>query len=201
MLKISLGGVGGCNLAAALRRLDQPAYPYDWIYSNQSFVLRSFNDFNAFFTFDPKYVYDRTKLLDKDKGGILLHDFTDFCEHSNAVIERYKRRFARLKDALESRTPILFIRVGDDLKKPLSPLHYYDEIFVREEESICAYSELMTKLSALFNKKCSILYISSATNSDSPTYQNVIVKTVPDPHNHELLFSIISEVETELWHM
>jgi hypothetical protein len=28
---ISLGGIGGCELAKALRNLNQPAYPYDWM--------------------------------------------------------------------------------------------------------------------------------------------------------------------------
>jgi hypothetical protein len=35
---ISLGGIGGCDLAEALRKLNQPTYPYDWLITTQSFT-------------------------------------------------------------------------------------------------------------------------------------------------------------------
>jgi hypothetical protein len=60
---ISLGGIGGCDIAQALRELNQPAYPYDWIISTQSFVINSFDNINNFFIFDEKYVYDNQKLI------------------------------------------------------------------------------------------------------------------------------------------
>ena len=39
---ISLGGVGGCDLAQSLRDLNQPTYPYDWLITSQSFIIKSF---------------------------------------------------------------------------------------------------------------------------------------------------------------
>ena len=78
MKLISLGGIGGCDLAEALRKLNQPTYPYDWLITTQSFIIDSFNDFNSFFAFDAKYVYDTEKLLVYNKKAIMLHDFNNF---------------------------------------------------------------------------------------------------------------------------
>ena len=47
---ISLGGVGGCDVASSLRAVvNQPSYPYDWLISAQSFVIDSFLNFENFF--------------------------------------------------------------------------------------------------------------------------------------------------------
>ena len=48
MKLISLGGVGGCNLAFTLRKLNQPTYPYNWLITTQSFVIDSFLKFENF---------------------------------------------------------------------------------------------------------------------------------------------------------
>lgn len=57
---ISIGGVGGCNLATKLRNLNYKTYPYDWIHSTQSFILNLFNKFENFFEWDKKYLYENT---------------------------------------------------------------------------------------------------------------------------------------------
>ena len=74
---ISLGGIGGCDLAQALRKLNQPAYPYDWLITTQSFIIKSFNDFNNFFVFHRYYVYNNNNLLVYNKKAIMLHDFNN----------------------------------------------------------------------------------------------------------------------------
>ena len=79
---ISLGGIGGCELATALRNLNQPTYPYDWLITTQTFIINSFNDINNFFVFDEKYVYNE-KLLVYDKKAIMLHDFNNFLLNIN----------------------------------------------------------------------------------------------------------------------
>ena len=38
---ISLGGIGGCDLATALRKLNQQTYPYNWLITTQSFIIKS----------------------------------------------------------------------------------------------------------------------------------------------------------------
>jgi hypothetical protein len=108
---ISLGGVGGCDLAQALRDLKQPAYPYDWLITTQSFIIDSFNDFNNFLNFDNNYIHDTTKLLVHDKKAIMLHDFYDFDLQKEEVIAKYKRRFDRLNNCLQSEEDILFVRI------------------------------------------------------------------------------------------
>ena len=77
---ISLGGIGGCDLAQALRNLNQTAHPYDWLITTQTFILQTFNNFDSFFIFDNAYihVYNETFLLEKEKKAIMLHDFNNF---------------------------------------------------------------------------------------------------------------------------
>jgi len=134
---ISLGGVGGCELAHALRTLGQPSYPYDWLITTQSFIIRSFNDFDQFFQFDEQYVFDTTKLLTADKSAIMLHDFHNFVVERDTVIAKYRRRFSRLNAALlDTTSDILFVRICDNLDNPLHPLEYYNSIFDRECEDI-----------------------------------------------------------------
>ena len=70
MKLISLGGIGGCDLAESLRSLHQEAYPYDWLITTQTFIINSFNDFNKFFVFDTSYIYNETNLLTVDKKAI-----------------------------------------------------------------------------------------------------------------------------------
>ena len=73
---ISLGGVGGCDVASSLRAVvNQPSYPYDWLISAQSFVIDSFLNFENFFEIDERFVHNKTFLLNKNKNAVMLHDF------------------------------------------------------------------------------------------------------------------------------
>ncbi|NBQ42373.1 MAG: hypothetical protein EBU23_07520 [Mycobacteriaceae bacterium] len=194
-LKISLGGVGGCALAEALRGADQPSYPYDWLITAQSFIEESFNDMNGFFDFAEELVYDTTKLLTRRRNAIMLHDFADFQAQRAGVIAKYTRRFARLDAALRGPHPILFVRGADDLGAPLSPRNYYDQIFVREAEDVGRWSALMVATSARYNKRCELLYVcADAGGLHSHSHSHVTVRALPDPKNVAALQALIAEV-------
>jgi len=172
---ISLGGVGGCDLAQSLRDLNQPTYPYDWLITSQSFIIKSFNNFDNFFIFDDKYIYDSQKLLDVNKKAIMLHDFHNFRLEKNDVILKYNRRFERLNNDINSNEEILFVRMYDNLEEKLQPLNYYNDIFVRDEEDISKWNEFISKLSTTYNKKIILLLITSNNNICNDNYSNIII--------------------------
>jgi hypothetical protein len=194
-LKISLGGVGGCALAEALRGADQPSYPYDWLITAQSFIEESFNDMGGFFEFAEELVHDATKLLTRRRNAIMLHDFADFRAQRADVIAKYARRFARLDAALRGPRPILFVRGADDLGAPLSPRKYYDQIFTREAEDVGRWSALMAAVSARYNKRCELLFVCADAGDPHPhSHSHVTVRALPDPKNVAALQALISEV-------
>jgi hypothetical protein len=168
---ISLGGVGGCPLAEALRTLNYLAHPYDWLISTQSFILRSFNNFDRFFIFNNTCVHNNTMLLDYDKKGIMLHDFNNFTIERHTVIEKYKRRFDRLNKALNSKSNILFVRIFDTLSQGLRPEGVYDNILYRDDESILIWEEFINNIKNIYNKNINLLILTSTElpriNSDN----------------------------------
>jgi len=161
MTVISLGGVGGCQIAGILRKLNYLTYPYDWLISTQSFVIDSFLDIHNFFTYDNVYVYDTTKLISPKFNSIMLHDFNNYLLEEKNIINKYNRRFKRLHDSLENKEPILFIRAIDNLSIPLVPENYYNNIFKREYESIDKWEDFINILSIKYKKNIYLLLIIS----------------------------------------
>ena len=153
MIIISLGGVGGCDLATALRNLNQLTHPYDWLITNQSFILSSFNNFDLFFDFNTNYVYDTEKLITKNKHAIMLHDFKNFILEKEKVIEKYKRRFHRLNTNLNSIEDILFVRIYDNLEEELKPKNYYNNILIREKEDLKKWEQFILFLQNKYSHK------------------------------------------------
>lgn len=177
---ISLGGVGGCELAHALRTLGQPSYPYDWLITTQSFIIRSFNDFDQFFQFDEQYVFDTTKLLTADKSAIMLHDFHNFVVERDTVIAKYRRRFSRLNAALlDTTSDILFVRICDNLDNPLHPLEYYNSIFDRECEDINLWIRFIDTRFIDTNRRIRILCITNQSNIIDSKDSRVIIRYSP----------------------
>ena len=123
MTVISLGGVGGCQIAGILRKLNYLTYPYDWLICAQSFVIDSFLYINNFFTYNNTYVYDTTKLISPKFNAIMLHDFNNYLLEEKNIINKYNRRFERLYNSLENKEPILFIRYIDNLSIPLENMN------------------------------------------------------------------------------
>ena len=140
---ISLGGVGGCILAESLRDMNMVTYPFDWLITTQSFVIDSIENSDNFFIFEKEYVYNESYLLAEKKNAIMLHDFNDFVSEKENVIAKYDRRMNRLKEVFRSKKDVLFVRLMDNLSVPLSPLNFYDDVFVRETESISKWKEFM----------------------------------------------------------
>ena len=167
MKLISLGGVGGCNLAFALRKLNQPTYPYNWLITTQSFVIDSFLKFENFFEIDERYLHTNTTLLNKNKTAIMLHDFKKF--DKIVVTDKFQRRYNRLKDAMQSSEDVLFIRAMDDLDVPMIPRGAYDEIFNREEDNIQLWSEFLNRQQNKFDKEIKMLLLAHNEKLVKPT--------------------------------
>jgi len=190
---ISLGGIGGCDLAHALRKLNQPAYPYDWLIKTQSFIIKSFNDFNNFFVFHRYYVYNNNNLLVYNKKAIMLHDFNNYFAQKESVIAKYKRRFERLNEALHSNEDILFVRIYDNLEEKLIPDNYYDNILIRDEEDIQKWEDFINDIQSKYNKKIKLLIITSKEDICSKTYNNIIMHFTKEHKNPESIYNIIKD--------
>jgi hypothetical protein len=188
---LSLGGVGGCDLAQALRELNQLTYPYDWLITTQTFIVNSFNDFNNFFIFDEKYVYDTTKLIDYNKKAVMLHDFNNFTLQKNEVITKYKRRFERLNECLNENEDILFVRIYDNLEDKLMPNDYYNNILSRDNECMQKWENFMNEQQN--NKIAKLLLITNDENICSKTYTNIIVRFTKEHKNKNIIKTIIQE--------
>ena len=160
---ISLGGICGDELARALRKLNQPTYPYDWLITTQSFVIFSFNKFKRFFNFDDdSCLYNHDKLIDENKKAIMLHDFQNYDAEKNGVIQKYKQLFERLNSALtEDDESILFVRICDNVEEPLTPLNYYNNILTREKEDYNKWNDFIQNQEAIYNKKMKLLLITN----------------------------------------
>lgn len=191
MIIISLGGIGGCDLAEALRKLNQKTYPYDWLITTQSFIINSFNNFNNFFDFDEKYVYDNTKLLMYNKKAIILHDFNDFASQKEEVIIKYKRRFQRLNDSLYGNEDILFIRIYDNLEDKLIPIDYYNNILIRDEENIEIWEKFINYIQNKYNKNFKLLIITNKQDICNKHYNNIIMHFTKEHKNHNVICKII----------
>lgn len=190
---ISLGGIGGCELAQALRNLNQPTYPYDWLITTQTFIINSFNDINNFFVFDEKYVDNNEKLLVYNKKAIMIHDFNNFFLQKEDVITKYKRRFERLDESLNSNEDILFVRIYDNLQDKLVPYDYYNNILIRDEEDIQKWESFINCIQSKYNKKIKILIITNIENICSKTYNNIILFFIKEHQNNKNIYNIIQD--------
>lgn len=174
---ISLGGVGGCQLASALRIRKFETYPYDWLITSQSFIIDSFDNIDNFFNFEDSYVYQNNNLVSKNKNAVMLHDFTNFQTQKNDVIEKYKRRFNRLSESLKNKDKILFVRVMENLQEILYPLNFYDNIFIREEENMTIWEEFIKNIKEKYNCDFHLLLITNETKylNKSQSYKDITI--------------------------
>ena len=194
---ISLGGVGGCDLATSLRNLNQPAYPYDWLITTQSFILKSFNNFENFFLFDEKYVYNNSLLLEDNKKAIMLHDFNNFFLEKNEVIIKYKRRFERLKFNLNSNDDILFVRIYDNLKEELT--NDYNNILIRDNEDIIKWGEFIDNIQKKYdNDKIKLLIITSQEGICNSSTDNVFLHFTKEHKNTKIIYDIINNYKNQI---
>ena len=195
---ISLGGIGGCDLAHALRNLNQPAYPYDWMITTQSFVINSFDNINNFFIFDEKYVYDSEKLIMYNKKAVMPHDFKNFTLQKQNTIAKYKRRFDRLNTTLNNNEDILFVRIYDNPEEKLIPLDYYNDILIRDEEDISVWEKFINKLRNEYYKKITLLVISSNKDICNQKYNNIIMYHTTEHKNYKVIQQIIQDTVKSL---
>lgn len=198
---ISLGGVGGCDLATTLRELNQEAYPYDWMITSQTFVMDSFNQFDRFFEFDEQFIYvhptmmrHQKNLLTRSKNAIMNHDFKkDFHSDVKQVVEKYKRRFARLQNTLQTEDVLWFVRIQDNTTCPLYPPNYYDEYYIREPESITKWDHFMDTINRQYKIRGKLLLISDTEVPSEHVKHVVFVQvTNTEKQNTECLKKIIT---------
>ena len=190
---ISLGGIGGCDLARALRDLNQPSYPYDWIIATQSFVINSFNDFNNFFVFDEKYVWRYGLLCVNKKNALMLHDFNDFTSQKEEVIAKYKRRLQRLNDCLHGNEDILFVRIYDNLQEQLVPVGAYDDVLIRDNEDVQQWESFINSIQIKYNKKIKLLIITNRKDICNKTYDNIIMHFTEEHKNPKINYKIVQD--------
>lgn len=193
---ISLGGSGGCPLAYVLRELNQPTYPYNWLITTQSFVIDSFFDESKFFSFENKYVYNKTYLLDRNKKAIMLHDFKDFKKQSDAVIDKYKRRFDRVRTSLNDDKEVLFVRLVDDVNGRTDTTGFYDKIFIRDDEDVKKWEEFMNRINETYEKQMSLLLISS-DDTISTEHPNISIAYVNVKEEKQIKDAILKHIKYE----
>jgi hypothetical protein len=197
---ISLGGIGGCDLATALRHLNQLTHPYDWLITTQTFIINTFNNFENFFNLNEKYVYHSTVLLDKNKKAIMLHDFNNFVLQKNEVIAKYQRRFERLNKNLNSNDNILFVRIYDNLEEELIPNTYYDSILIRDHEDIKKWEEFIFNIQNKYNNdKIKLLIITNKEDLCYATYDNIILRFTKEHKSSKAIYDIIQDTITTLF--
>jgi hypothetical protein len=193
---ISLGGSGGCPLAYVLRELNQPTYPYNWLITTQSFVIDSFFDESKFFSFESKYVYNKTYLLDRNKKAIMLHDFKDFKKQSDGVIDKYKRRFDRVRTSLNDDKEVLFVRLVDDVNGRTDTTGFYDKIFIRDDEDVKKWEEFMNRINETYEKQMSLLLISS-DDTISTEHPNISIAYVNVKEEKQIKDVILKHIKYE----
>ena len=142
--------------------------------------------------FDEKYVYNDA-LLVYDKKAIMLHDFNNFLLQKEGVITKYKRRFERLNESLNSNEDILFVRIYDNLEEELIPIDYYNNILIRDEEDIEKWEIFINYIQSKYNKKIKLLIITSKENICSKTYNNIIVRFTKKHKNNEIIYNIVQD--------
>lgn len=180
----------GCVLAEALRDLGYPTHPYDWLITTQTFIINSFNDFYIFFCFDEKYECG-SMLLDENKKAIMLHDFQNFILEKSQVIKKYKRRFDRLNENLNSNDNILLVRVYDNLNEELIPKDFYNNILIRDEENIEKWEEFIYNIQSKYNNNIKLLIITNNQVICNRNYNNIILHFSNELRNNKIFYNII----------
>ena len=178
MIFINLGGLGGCRVTDIMINLGikKETYPYDWIFSNQNFVIDSIlSNGSNFFIFEDSYVVSTQHLISPNKNAALVHDFYgDFNEKKDIIINKYKRRIDRLFNAINTQEEILFIR--DIVDTPEHRLPYFEKVDVPgyqiESDDIIKWDAFITKINEK-NYNCKLLLLSRNNNlkSNSPNIE------------------------------
>jgi hypothetical protein len=138
--------------------------------------------------FDEKYVYDDNKLLTYNKTAIMLHDFNNFFLQKEDVINKYKRRFQRLNDSLNSNEDILFVRIYDNLQEELIPKDYYKNILNRDEEDINKWEFFIQELQSKYNKKIRLLIITNREDICNKIYNNIILYFIKEHKDNKIIY-------------
>jgi hypothetical protein len=181
---ISLGGLCTTTQGLEMVGLRQEGCPYDWLYSNQSFIFDTFLNPNNFFDFDDKTQYftlpyfddkeqKRLEIRHKNRNAIAVHEFennhlaaitgvgyvncVEFVEHMELVKAKYKRRFERLYDNLNCNEPVLLIRTIDD-KKP-APEELENDYINIENDNIEYWYNFIQNLETQLNKPFFLLIV------------------------------------------
>jgi hypothetical protein len=205
---INLGGVGGCDITQAIQRILTvlPRYPYDWLLTNQSFIIRTLLDNKCFFNFEDKTKLHGKEVHVEEMDGMSVHDFPDSfdeTEHKRLVPiikEKYERRMERMNDALFSEESILFVRLSNNTETSKDWINRFHCI----RDDYFKWAEFTKYLNTYFKKPIYLLIIT--TNEEeyrenrNTDYENVIVRFFDDKNiedtdlRHYLLSLLINDI-------
>lgn len=104
-------------LTTVIRKFDQPAYPFDWNITNQSFVIKCVESGGShFFEFAERHMVDGF-LLSPHNDAFLFHEYKHdrplWIENGD-IKETYLRRLHRLLEAYYSDSELLLCRHAID---------------------------------------------------------------------------------------
>lgn len=175
---INIGGVGSCQVTEALKILNksQERYPYDWLICSQSFILDTFENIifkennnilnnirNHFFDFEDEKYIEGYNFFNKNKNAFSPHDIHVNFPYNNInaknILEKYHRRFLRLKEALEntSNEDILFIRRTEN-----EPYHIeWENLYKNESENFVLWQDFINKLNEKYKKNIKLLILTT----------------------------------------
>jgi hypothetical protein len=201
---VSIGGCGGCPVIQAINDVvgGQAALPYDWLMTTQSFVIRSFLQQDTFIDFsNSNNVRDGTKMITNERDAMSIHDFSSHEQEKSDVISKYKRRFDRLNEIMESDEPVLLIR--RTINEPLSNINEWreKELIYAVNDNFVLWANFRNKLSSTYNKPN--IYILLMTESleeyTSNKYlesENVFIRHCQEayPPNHTAFIPLIVDV-------
>ena len=151
---ISLGGAGGCGIAMFLRTLNYKSYPYDWLYSTQSFIINSFFDKTLFIQRDKRDIDNHALFYDDKIVRVTASSIHDELHELDCIKSKYDRRFLRLYSDLQSNDNIIFVRllVKNNIKHGITEynniIYNYNETF----DIIDEWIDFINKIKLKYNK-------------------------------------------------
>ena len=185
---ISLGGAGGCGIALYLRKLEQPAYPFDWLYCTQSFIINSFFDKSKFIDWNKRDSNNYGVYFNNTIEAAAIHDNLSNIDN---IIIKYNRRFARLYLKLEDKKEsLVFIRLMINTNN-IAYTKYNDQIYEYKNnvDSLDDWIEFIRNLNHKYNRNNIYLILMDETINDAIKINNNIIRC--PAYNWDIILSII----------
>lgn len=200
---ISLGGVGGCELARALRKYNHPAYPFDWNVTRQDFVCRVIMTRGKYY-FNFENEKSHGIIAHPDRNALLLHD-----PKGEETITKYARRLERLLHVLDSNDEIWFFRIYSDARVPMKHQQYSDW-FDKTHESLSIWIQFLHYLHDTYKKKIHLWLLCTShdivhtsieiSKSLQPFFHRIHIPTDKSMSSFLHVFQYLSDIPKEAVH-